>query len=66
MNIDTPLRELGPVHSGALVEAVLAQQPDAWREEQYRQESYDVHRQTESIVLVFTELDDWPIITVKK
>ncbi len=66
MNIDTPLRELGPVDSGALVETILAQQPDAWREEQYRQESYDVHRQTESIVLVFTELDDWPIITVKK
>ena len=66
MDIETPLRELGPVDSRALAETVLSQEPDAWREELHRQESYDVHRQTESIVLVFTEHDDWPNITVKK
>jgi len=66
MDIETPLRELGPVDSRALAETVLSQETDAWREELHRQESYDVHRQTESIVLVFTEHDDWPNITVKK
>ena len=66
MDIETPLRELGPVDSRALAETVLSQEPDAWREELHRQESYDVHRQTESIVMVFTELDDWPNITIKK
>ena len=66
MDIETPLRELGPIDSSALAETILAQEKDAWREELHRQESYDVHRQTESIVMVFTELDDWPNITIKK
>jgi hypothetical protein len=66
MDIETPLRELGPVDSAALAEAILAQEEDAWREELHRQKSYDVHQQTESIVMVFTELDDWPDITIKK
>ena len=66
MDIETALRELGPVDSTALAEAILAQEEDAWREELYRQKSYDVHKQTESIVMVFTELDDWPDITIKK
>jgi hypothetical protein len=66
MNIDTSVRELGPVDSSALAEVILAQEKNAWREELHRQDSYDVHRQTESIVMVFTELDDWPNITVKK
>lgn len=66
MDIETPLRELGPVDNRALAETILAQETDAWREELHRQESYDVHRQTESIVMVFTELDEWPNITVKK
>jgi hypothetical protein len=66
MDIDTPLRELGPVDSSALAEAILAQGTEAWREELYRQESYDVHRDTESIVMVFTDLEDWPSITIKK
>jgi len=66
MDIETPLRELGPVDSSALAEAILSQGAEAWREELYRQESYDVHRDTESIVMVFTDLEDWPSITIKK
>jgi hypothetical protein len=66
MDIDVPLRELGPVDSDALRQAILAQDRKAWREEEHRQRAYDVHRETESIVLVFTELTDWPILTVKK
>jgi hypothetical protein len=66
MNIDTPLRELGPVDSTALREAVLAQDDAAWREDSYRQETYDVHYDTESIVLVFVDTDRWPEIVVSK
>lgn len=66
MDFDGLIRELGPVDSSALREAILAQDDDAWREEQYRQRTYDVHRQTESIVLVFAELDDWPELVIRK
>ena len=66
MDIEGLIRELGPVDSAALIEAVLAQKEAAWREEEYRQEAYEVHRQTESIVLVFAELDDWPKFEVSK
>jgi hypothetical protein len=66
MDIDVPIRELGPVESDALIQAVLAQDEDAWREEKHRQQAYDVHRETESIVLIFTDLAKWPSIEVKK
>jgi hypothetical protein len=67
LDIDTPIRELGPIDSEALVEAILAQDEAAWHEEKHRQQAYEVHRETESIVLVFAELDDWPEqLTVKK
>jgi len=36
MNIDTPLRELGPVDSDALRNAILAQDEVAWQEDKYR------------------------------
>ena len=66
MDIDTPLRELGPVDSAGLVEAILAQDEMAWREDEHRQQVYDVHRQTESIVLVFANLEVWPEIEIHK
>ncbi len=66
MDIDTPIRELGPVDSDALGQAILNQDEEAWREEKHRQQAYDVHRETESIVMVFVELDDWPTMTIKK
>ena len=66
MNIDTPLRELGPVNIEALRDAVLAQDEIAWKEDKYRQEEFEVHHQTESIVLVFVDLDQWPNIVVTR
>lgn len=66
MNIDSPLRCLGPVDATGLTEAVLAQPDIAWKEDQYRQEAFDVHRATESIVLVFVDLDRWPEVIVRK
>lgn len=66
MNIDRPLRELGTVHSAALRDAILAQDELAWQEDQYRQEEFDVHRQTESIVVLFLDLKKWPELAVLK
>jgi quercetin dioxygenase-like cupin family protein len=66
MDIGDRLRDLGPVDATALSEAILAQPPEAWHEQEYRQQEYDVHRQTESIVLVFVNLERWPQIEVCK
>jgi hypothetical protein len=66
LDIGTLIRELGPVDSSALRAAILAQDEAAWFEEQYRQQEYDVHRQTRSIVLVFVNLEVWPDIEIHK
>jgi len=66
MDIEVPLRELGDVDSTALRDAILNQDDAAWHEDEYRQEAYDVHRQTESIVLVFTDGTNWPESEVRK
>lgn len=66
MNIDTPLRELGPVDIDALRTAILAQEEAAWKEDKYRQEEFEVHHATESIVVLFVDLDQWPDVVVKQ
>lgn len=66
MNIDSRLRELGAIDAAPLVDAILALSDEAWREEKVRQESFDVHRQTESVVMVFVNLEAWPTIEVLK
>ena len=66
MNIEGLIRELGPVDIAALSETILAQEEAAWHEDSYRQETYEVHRQTETIVLVFTKLEDWPKVDICK
>jgi hypothetical protein len=66
MDIGIPLRELGGFDSTALREAILQQDESAWHEDQYRQDQYEVHRQTQSIVLVFTDGSNWPNSDVRK
>ena len=66
MNIDTPLRELGAVDIAPLRDLILSQEEVAWHEDDFRQQVYDVHRETESIVMVFTHGDDWPNCEVRK
>jgi len=66
MDIGDRLRDLGPIDSSSLRTAILAQESAAWHEQQYRQQEYDVHRQTESIVLVFANLEAWPEIEICK
>ena len=55
MNIDQPMRDLGAVDSTALSDAVLGLDDDAWLLNVNRQNDYEVHKQTQSIVLVFCD-----------
>lgn len=66
MNIDTPLRRLGSIHVAALTDAVLTQPESAWQENRSRQEEFDVHRSTESIVLLFADVGQWPRVVVNR
>jgi hypothetical protein len=64
MDIGVTLKPLGPVDSGALVEAILAQDAAAWQANRYRQQTYEVHTQTESLVMLFC--DGWPDLAVTR
>jgi hypothetical protein len=66
MNIDTPLRNLGPIDITELREKILAQEEIAWKEDKYRQEEFEVHHATESIVVLFVDLDKWPDLVVSQ
>lgn len=66
MNIDTPLRELGGFDSTALRDAILAQGDEAWNEDNYRQEQFEVHHATQSIVMLFVDLERWPELIVSQ
>jgi hypothetical protein len=66
MNIATPLRELGPIDTTELREAILAQDEIAWKEDKYRQEEFEVHHATESIVVVFVDIDRWPKLVITR
>lgn len=64
MDFDGTLRELGPVDSQPLVDAILAQGEAAWKANPHRQQAYEVHTQTESLVMVFC--DGWPEMRVMR
>jgi hypothetical protein len=66
MDIGTAIRELGAIDSSALQKAIFAQAEDAWHEDKYRQEAFEVHHATQSIVVLFVDIDRWPDIVVKK
>jgi hypothetical protein len=55
MKLDTPLKILGPVDYQPLKQAALDLPEDAWLEAKGRSRNYVVHRQTESIVLVWCD-----------
>ncbi len=67
MDIGVPIREFGEaVDTSQLRDAVLAMDEDAWRLNDYRQQTYEVHKQTESVVMIFTDGSGWPDIEVSK
>lgn len=61
MDIESPLRDLGAIDTTALRDALLAQEDGAWHEDQHRQQSFYVHDQTRSIVMIALDDDSWPV-----
>ena len=66
MDIEIPLRDLGAVDAAALRDALLAQDESAWYEDRSRQESFHVHDQTRSIVMIAVDDDSWPFGAVSR
>ena len=60
MNIDKPLKELGDIDVENLGRRILELDGDIWLDNEQRQNDYEVHRQTQSIILVFCDgpIDD--------
>ena len=59
MDIGVNQRCLGAVEADALAKRILEQEPSAWNEQLLRQQMYEVHKDTESIVLLFCD-EEWP------
>jgi hypothetical protein len=66
MDIDVPLKELGSYDVEPLRQCILGLDEAAWAGNTYRQHEYEVHRQTQSVVMVFTDGSGWPDIEVRR
>ncbi len=55
MNISEPLKRLGEIDTRALSDAILGLDDQMWFDNQERQNDYEVHKQTRSVVLVFCD-----------
>jgi hypothetical protein len=67
MDIGQPIRELGAVDIDPLSKAILELTEPSWREEEIRQKKYqEVHYNTQSLVMIFCDHDNWPNIDVVK
>jgi hypothetical protein len=65
MDIGIPIKDWGGVDTTLLREAILGQDDLAWEEDGQRQDDYDVHSQTKSIVMLFASLT-WPQVTITR
>lgn len=65
MDIGVPLKDLGEIDATRLREAILSQDDAAWEEDAQRQDDYDVHRQTKSLVMLFASLT-WPRVVITR
>jgi hypothetical protein len=66
MDIGVPLRELGEYDIEPLRDVILSLDEAVWLGNTYRQQEYEVHQQTQSIVMVFTDGSGWPEIEVRR
>ena len=66
MDIGIPLKELGEIDTSALKEVIFRAEEKDWLDNSYRQQVYDVHTQTHSLVMLFTTGEGWPDIEVRK
>jgi hypothetical protein len=63
MLIETPIRPLGYVDCQKLIDRVTAAEEGAWYADNRRQDDYEVHVETQSIILVF--FTGWPTVNVE-
>ena len=59
MDIEVDQKCLGAVDTKALTDRILEQPKSVWMEEEIRQQTYEVHKDTESIVMLFCD-EGWP------
>lgn len=59
MDIGVEQKLLGTLDISELRDTILAQDEIAWTEQALRQQSYEVHKDTESIVMLFCD-EEWP------
>jgi hypothetical protein len=59
MDIGIEQKLLGTIDVDALRDKILEQEEVAWTEQAVRQQSYEVHQDTESIVMLFCD-EEWP------
>lgn len=59
MDIGVEQRCLGQIDVQDLAQRIMAQEQDAWNEQAIRQQTYEVHKDTESIVMLFCD-ESWP------
>lgn len=59
MDIGVEQKLLGQIDIAALRAAILSQDDLAWQEQALRQQHYEVHKDTESIVMLFCD-EEWP------
>ena len=59
MDIEVNQRCLGEIDIGELKQRILSQEPEVWAEQAIRQQTYEVHKDTESIVMLFCD-ESWP------
>jgi hypothetical protein len=62
VQLETPIRSLGYVDSAKLAARVTATDERAWLTDNRRQSEYEVHAETQSIILVF--FNGWPRVEV--
>ncbi len=66
MDIDTVVRELGQIDIDPLREVVLNQEQSIWDQSTIRQEEFEVHKATKSILMLFANIENWPEIEVRR
>lgn len=64
MLLETPIRRLGPVDHAPLKDAVTGARAQTWLEDDTRQKSFEQHKQTRSLVMLFS--NTWPDPAVER
>ena len=56
MDIGVPVKELGDIEVTPLIDAIMSIDDEAWLANNHRQNAYEVHAQTQSLVMLFVDL----------